>query len=113
MELLDLVRAILKGDLLKARQWVADAYREPVDWARVEQPIALNDLEMCVAAALVELLASRRGSSPPSWTTKVGVLKEQLILDPGLEQMPRSFAHAKRYGPEPFRRRNLVVLPDF
>jgi hypothetical protein len=110
MELPDLVRAILKGDLLTARQWVADAYREPVDWERIEQPLALSDHEMCVAAALVELLASRRGSTPPSWTTKVGGSKEQLIIDPGLERMPRSFEHAKRYGPEPLRKRNIVAL---
>jgi hypothetical protein len=36
-----------------------------------------------------------------------------LILDPGLDQMPRSFAHAKAAGPEPLRRRNLIALPDF
>jgi hypothetical protein len=68
---------------------------------------------MSVAAALVELFASRAGSAPPAWTKKVGPSSELLILDPGLGEMPRFFAHARRYGPEPFQRRNLVVLPDF
>jgi hypothetical protein len=113
MELPDLVRAILEGDLLAARQWVADAHRAHMQWEHIEPPHALSDREMSIAAALVELFASRAGGKPPSWTTKARALEEPLILDPGLEQMPRSFAHAKRYGPEPFRRRNLVVLPDF
>lgn len=30
MELRDLVQAILKGDLLAARQWVADASQTPI-----------------------------------------------------------------------------------
>ena len=109
----DLVRAILAGDLLTARQWVADARRARLQWAHVARPDGLNERELAVAAAMVELLAARTGATPPSWTALVGPLQDPLVLDPGLEEMPRSFAHAKIHAPESLRSRNLVALPDF
>lgn len=113
MDLPELVRAILAGDLLTARQQVADASRAQVQWDRLERPDVLDDREMSVAAAVVELLATRAGESPPAWTSAVGAVRDRIVLDPGLEQMPRSFAHAKSNGPEPLLRRNLIALPDF
>jgi hypothetical protein len=113
MDLRDLVDAVLAGDLLTARQCVTDWHRAHVRWDQLEQPIGLNDRQLSVAAGLVELLASRSGGIPPPWTTMVGPVGELLVLDPGLEEMPRSFARAKVAGPEPLRRRNLVALPDF
>jgi hypothetical protein len=68
---------------------------------------------MTVAAGLAELLARRAGAAPPAWTAAVGGEKELLVLDPGLEQMPRSFARARSAAPEPLRKRNLIALPDF
>ena len=113
MELHDLVRAILSGDLLAARQWVADAHRAGVQWERFEKPVGLDEIEMTVAAGVAELLAAREGSPPPPWTIAVGPQEDVLLLDPGLELMPRTFARAKTSGPEPFRRRNLIAPPDF
>jgi hypothetical protein len=113
MELHDLVRAILSGDLLAARQWVADARRARVQWDRFERPFGLDEREMTVAAGVAELLADRAGSAPPAWTAGVGPREEILLLDPGLENMPRTLARAKAAGPEPFRKRNLVAPPDF
>jgi len=113
MELVELVRAILDGDLLTARQWVADARREELDWKSIEKPTGLSQQEMVVAAAVSELLAERAGAVVPSWTAEVGAQNSPIILDPGLERMPRSFALAKATGPEPLRRRNLIALPDF
>lgn len=113
MDVPELVRALLAGDLLAARQYAADARRMNVQWETVERPSGLNDRELVVAAGIVELLASRAGCTPPPWTERVGAAREALVLDPGLEQMPRSFARAKVAGPEPLRRRNLIALPDF
>ena len=107
------MRALLSGDLLTARQCVADAKRTRVKWSELEQPSGLNDREMSVAAGIVELLAFRAGVTAPTWTNAVGAVGELLILDPGLERMPRSFAQARTAGPEPLRRRNIVALPDF
>jgi hypothetical protein len=113
MDIRELVRALLAGNLLAARQFVADTHRQSVEWERLERPLDLTEPEMSVAAALIELLASRAGAAPPPWTNTVGAVSELLVLDPGLEQMPRSFARARAAGPEPFRRRNLVASPDF
>ena len=113
MDLRDLVEAILAGDLLTARQWVADAYRSGVDWRTFDLPEGLKPPALVVAAAIVELLADRAGMPPPVWTATVGASGEPLVLDPGLEQMPRSFEFAQTDGPSPLRRRNLIALPDF
>ena len=113
MELRTLVDAILAGDLLTARQWVADAKREHLNWGTLPYPHELAGRQMTVAAGVVELFARRAGEAPPGWTEAVGPEHEPLVLDPGLEQMPRSFARAKAAGPESFRKRNLLALADF
>jgi hypothetical protein len=113
MDLHELVKALLRGDVIGARQWVADAQRIRVDWQRLEQPKGLAQGELVVAAALVELFAQRSNAAPPPWSASIGASREAIILDPGLPQMPRSFARAKREAPEPLRKRNLVALPGF
>jgi hypothetical protein len=113
MDLRDLVQAVRAGDLLTARQWVADARRAKLEWDRCDRPLGLTPREMVVAAALTELLASRDGKPAPSWTSSIGGQVEPLFLDPGLESMPRTRELARRAGPEPLRRRNLYATPDF
>jgi hypothetical protein len=113
MDIHELVRALLAGDLLTARQCVADANRARLNWPELEQPHGLTDREMSVAAGMVELLAFRAGATSPEWTKALGPVDEPLILDPGLERLPRSFARARTAGPEPLRRRNMVALPGF
>jgi hypothetical protein len=109
----DLVEAILSGDLLAARQWVADALRANVVWSDLERPSGLSERELVVAGGMVELLATRGGALPPRWTGDIGAEDQPLVLDPGLERMPRSFERARTAGPEPLRKRNLIALPDF
>ncbi len=113
MDLRNLVQAVLAGDLLAARQWVADARRANLEWDRCDRPLGLTPREMVVAAALTELLASRDGKAAPPWTSSIGGQVEPLFLDPGLESMPRTRELARRAGPEPLRRRNLFASPDF
>jgi hypothetical protein len=113
MDLHRLVKAVLAGDLLTARQWVADAQRSRVPWHSLPRPNDFNGREMSVAAALIELFARRAGEMPPVWTEEIGGVEEPVLLDPGLDEMPRSFERAKISGPEPLRRRNLLALPDF
>lgn len=113
MDLAELVHALLAGDLLAARQWVADARQRQLDWQQLQRPGDLDDRGMVIAAALAEMLAARSGAQPPAWTAAIGGFREPFVLDPGLEEMPRSYARAKSSGPEPLRRRNLIALPDF
>jgi hypothetical protein len=113
MELPELVRAILSGNLLAARQWVADAHRNDVGWDLFARPSGLDEREMVIAAALTELLAARAGTAAPDWTASVGPHPEPLVLDPGLADMPRTLQRAKTDGPEAFRKRNLYAPADF
>jgi hypothetical protein len=113
MDLRDLVHAILRGDLLSARQWVADAYRSRLQWEHCARPDEMDDRELAVAAGLTELLAQRVGAQPPPWTKLIGAHREPVFLDPGIETMPRTLARAKSHGPDSLRKRNLFALPDF
>jgi hypothetical protein len=113
MKLEDLVEAIMRGDLLGARQWVSDTRRAGIDWPTVARPEGLSARALAVGAGMAELLAERARTAPPAWVSDVAVQGEPMVLDPGLEKMPRSFAYAKKFGPEPLRKRNLIALPDF
>jgi len=113
MELPDLVHAVLSGDLLAARQWVADAHRSRLQWATFGRPSGLDSREMIVAAALAELLAGRAGVAAPSWTASIGANREPLFLDPGIQSMPRSLARTRSDAPEALKKRNVYALPDF
>lgn len=113
MELADLVRSLMSGNLLAARQWVADARRIKLDWERCARPEGLDQREAAVAAGLAELLSERDGASPPAWTSQVGGNREPVLLDPDLAAMPRTLKHALTEGPEPLRRRNIFAPRDF
>src|ERR1041385_630144 len=89
MGLPDLVRAVLAGDLIVARQWVADAYRAGVNWECLDRPDGLDDREMLVAAAMAELLASRRGATPPPWVFTIGSAAEPVVKTQGGGVAPR------------------------
>lgn len=71
MDIRDLVKFLLTQDLLRAREYVADARRQHTDWSHLEMPTGLSEVEMCVAAGIVELLASRDRALPPAWTNTV------------------------------------------
>jgi len=113
MEIEILVRAILAGDLIAAREWIAEAQRCDLSWKSVGPPVGLDATELIVAAGLLELLAQRRGVPAPAWTSGVHAASDLIILDPGLERMRRTFERARTDGPEPLRKRNIVAPPDF
>ncbi|HWS73467.1 MAG TPA: hypothetical protein VN605_15255 [Thermoanaerobaculia bacterium] len=113
MDFLDLVRALIAGDLLSARQWVADARRTDFRGQTLARPSGLTPLELSVAAGMAELLALRWGVTAPPWTVDVGGSDQPVFLDPGLETMPRTFAHVKEEGPTPLLSRNLFATADF
>jgi hypothetical protein len=113
MDLEDLVNAVMRGDLITAREWIADARRSNLQWEQIGRPERLNDRGLVVAAGLAELLAEREGTIAASWTEVIGGASEPLLLDPGLNEMPRSMQRAMTDAPESLRKRNLIALPDF
>ena len=113
MDLHELIASVLCGDLLRARQWVADAHRSNVNWDSIAFPTDMDQRSLIVTAALIELFASRSGGSSPQWTNDIGALDHMVVLDPGLQSMRRSFAYAREHGPVSLLKRNLIALPNF
>jgi len=109
----DLVGALLRYDALAARQWVADARREGLEWRTVPEPRSLDPVGMAVAAGIVELLASRARQSPPDWTAAVPALPEPLLLVRAAAWMPRLRHVCEVEGPAPLRKRGLLAPPEF
>ena len=113
MDLRDLVRALIERDTLSARQWVADADRAAFDWSLVAKPSDLDALGLAVAAALVEMMTARRGTSAPIWTSAIPPAPEPVYLVRAAESLPRLRRLCEEEGPEPLRRRRLLAPPDF
>ena len=107
-----LIQSILSGRFLEARQWVADAYRAGVRFDHFLKPALLGQVELALAAGVMELLAEREHQAAPGWTREVGQLPEPFYVGK-LAKMPRSAEEARRNGPEPLRRRNVFALPNF
>jgi hypothetical protein len=113
MDLLDLVTALLSYDALTARQWLVDAERSGFLWSTVPRPSGLDPMASALAAGVTELLASRAGQAPPSWTAKVPASPQQRFLVRAAETMPRLRRLCESEGPEPLRRRGLFAPPEF
>jgi hypothetical protein len=113
MDLRELVRAILSYDALTARQWVADSMRQGIVWTSVPKPTDLDEVEMGVAAGVVELLASRAGQPSPSWTRTVEASPTPIYLVKAARTMPRLQRLCEEEGPEPLRRRGILAPPEF
>ena len=107
-----LVKSILDGRPLDARQWVADAKRAGVRFDRIAKPQLCDSIELALAAGITELLASREHQAAPSWTSEIGQLPEPFYIGK-LAEMPRSAEDARCNGPEPLRRRNVFASPNF
>jgi hypothetical protein len=113
MELIELVTALADGDMLTARQWVADAAREGFEWSRVPRPQELPESWMAIAAGIVELLAGRAGQTAPAWTADVRAVSEPVYLVRAARNYPRLRRLCEEEGPEPLRRRRILAPPEF
>jgi len=113
MEIDELLRALIDGDMLSARQWVADAARAGFDWSTVPAPTMRPAAEMAIAAGITELLASRAGQLPPTWTRDVLAAPEPVYLVRAARHFPRLRRLCEEEGPEPLRRRRVLAPPEF
>jgi hypothetical protein len=113
MELLELVHALRHRETLTARQWVADAVRAGFQLHDLERPLGLDELDLAIAAGVVELLASRWHQSVPRWTHDIPALTEPFLLVAAAARLPRLRRSCETEGPEPLRRRGLLAPPDF
>jgi len=113
MDLVELVNALISGDALAARAWVAESARRGIQWSLIPQPSHLDSVEMAIAAGVVELLAARQKQSPPAWTSHVTASPRDVFLVRSAEAMPRLRQMCIEQGPEPLRRRHVFAPPDF
>jgi len=113
VELAELVRVLIACDALAARQWVADARREGIEWSRVPEPRMDDPLQMAIAAAMVELMAQRAGQPAPDWTRTVPPAPQPVFLVRAAASMPRTRRLCEEKGPEPLRRRRILAPPEF
>jgi hypothetical protein len=109
----DLVDALLRYDPVTARQWVADAARQRLEWRCIPEPSGLDSTGMAVAAGIAELLASRAGQLAPDWTAAVPPAREPFLLVRAAAHMPRLRRVCEIEGPEPLHKRHLLAPPDF
>jgi len=113
VDIADLSRALATFDALAARQFVADAGREGIEWSRVAAPSIEDPREMAIAASVVELLAERAGERAPDWTRTVPPAPQPIFLVRAAASMPRTRRMCEEESPEPLRRRRIFALPDF
>jgi hypothetical protein len=113
VDIAELIRALTSFDAMSARQWVADARRERIEWFRVAAPPIDDPREMAIAASVVELLAERAGERAPDWTRTVPPAPEPIFLVRAAASMPRTRRMCEEEGPEPLRRRRVFAPPDF
>lgn len=113
MDLLEMVRALRNHDTLTARQWVIDAQRAKVQLENVERPSGLDDVDLAIAAGVVELLAERWHQTSPNWTGDVPAAPGPVFLVKAAAYLPRLRRTCETEGPEPLRRRHLLAPPDF
>lgn len=108
-----IVQAAWRRDSLILRSLVQELIRQQPQLAQLPPPATANQQHLALAAALVELIASRMGQEPPPWTASVGVAPEAFYLVAAAEYMPRLRQHCETEAPPPLRRRHLYAPADF
>ena len=110
----ELVRLIVLGDDLPARQLAAKVMAQPSHFSDILRPQFSGALERALSCALVEWFASQRGESPPRWALEdAEVLSEPYFLFGDPKRFPRFYRRCVSKSPPPFKRRNLIASADY
>src|SRR5687768_4396208 len=108
-----MTEAALRRDGLGLRSLVQDFLGRHSNLSAVSRPES-EDLQLLgTAAALIELLAERRGQAAPAWASAVGGVPEPMFLLEAASRMSRLRSLCETESPEPLRRRGLYAPPDF
>lgn len=105
--------AALRRDSLRLRSLVLDLLAENPVLSGLPKPATGDARTLSIAAAIVEMLALRRGQAPPGWAREVGPLAEPFFLVAAAESMPRLRRLCEQQAPEPMRRRRLYAPANF
>ena len=113
MDLAKATRALLDGDALPAREWVQDLTRAGTPAASIPEPDLDEATARALAAALVELVATRQEAPAPEWTRTVPPSPQPVWLARFALRHPALRERCERHGPEPLRRRGFFAMPGF
>jgi hypothetical protein len=108
-----IAEAILAYNDLYARAYTMEWLYYDLPFADIPRPNTTNPTVMIVAAAIVELLATRAYQTPPAWVFTVGRLDEPFFvvrLRPN-ESFTRNLCLTE--APEPLKRRNIFAPPNY
>lgn len=109
----DLATAVLTYDSLLARALIQGFYDPALNLTHIPRPDSDDQEVLATSAALLELLALRRGQKAPAWTEDVGPLRESRHLLRAAESMRRLRQLCETESPEPLRKRRLFAPPNF
>jgi hypothetical protein len=108
-----LATAALQRDSLRLRSLAQDLLTSEQTLEALPRPATDDPRLLVIAAAILELLASRVGQRAPAWTAEIGSLPEPLFLLEAAQRMPRLRELCEKESPEPLRKRHLYAPPDF
>ncbi len=109
----ELARAALNRRSLELRQYAQDLLVHFADLAVIPEPLFDSVAHKTVAAAILELLAERRGQLSPAWTQSAVVLPVPFYLLESALTMPRLRQLCETESPLPLRKRGLFAPPQF
>lgn len=109
----DFTLALLRDDDLTARQLVKNAKRAGFSWSQAPAPDFAGCRTRAVYASVVELLASRAGHAPPSWTQQVGPAPEPVFLVKSAKTSKAMRRASLESTPELLKKRNVFALRDY
>ena len=107
----DFTLALLRGDDTAARQVVKDAKRVGFSWSQAPAPDFKGPRGRAAYASVVELLATRAGHVPPSWTASVEAAPAPIFLVCKESKVMRRESLATT--PECMRKRNVFALSEY
>jgi hypothetical protein len=107
----DLAQAALERDNFHLKCLVQELWQEKRLLTECPKPETNNPQILSLAAGLVELLATQWKQIPPSWTKDIEGVSD--FLAKHADDMKNLPSLCETESPEPLRKRNLYVPPNF
>jgi hypothetical protein len=108
-----IARAALAGEALAVRSLLQDWLASSPQLSNLPGPVDADATEASLTAALVELLASRLGQSPPEWTTSIGPAPQPTHLLHSAITMRRLRKSCEAESPLPLRQRLFYAPANY
>jgi hypothetical protein len=104
---------MIEGRAMDLRLLVADALNEAECLPHCPAPDDAPEAVHAAAAAIIEWLCQQVGQAAPPWVEVAPTLVPPRFVSAYASRMPRLRALCEAGSPEPFRRRGLLVPPQY